>query len=228
MVTDYRLQQLEELEDVIKDAKAQRAAVAKATLELKQEKQLRIELEQRVAELEARLLESVQSFPSVSDKHEQLNDVSTSLPVAGNAFLSIKSGSDGLKNAETWEEVAEIVNCDRDCLLSIAKTWIPEERKFLPQLLSGFLERIPNALDHVSWVSEKLLIASLEKLTFTVQKIADEPKNLVDEPEIECIEGCRFISLEHLGTRREKWIFASHDERVFPVFGRENFKIERF
>lgn len=50
--TDYRLAQLEELDLVIEDARAQRAAVAALNLELKKEKERNLDLEQRVAELE--------------------------------------------------------------------------------------------------------------------------------------------------------------------------------
>lgn len=128
----------------------------------------------------------------------------------------------------TWVEVEESVNRDQTKLLETVETWSAEDKAKLPQLLCEFLETKPQALERVSsWVPEKLLSSSLNKLSFVVQKITGE-NNLVDEPQLERIYGCRFVSLHNFGNRWEHWIFCSPDGKNFSVFGRDEFEIEAF
>ena len=132
------------------------------------------------------------------------------------------------KVPSTWVEVEESVNRDQTKLLETVETWSDEDKAKLPQLLSSFLETEPQALERVSsWVPEKLLSSSLKHLSFVVQKITGE-NNLLDEPRLEHIYGCRFVSLQNFGNRWEHWIFSSPDGKNFSVFGRDEFEIEAF
>ena len=127
---------------------------------------------------------------------------------------------------QSWSEFADSVDCNRTTLLDMVKPWSLQERQALPILLAVYLSEEQDALDLVSWVPEKLLNSALLKLSFTVIKISG-PDNLVDEPEIDEINGCRFVSVKHLGIRRrEQWIFEGCGGRILTVFGRDEFKIE--
>ena len=132
------------------------------------------------------------------------------------------------KVPSTWVEVEESVNRDQTKLLETVETWSDEDKAKLPQLLSSFLETEPQALERVSsWVPEKLLSSALKHLSFVVQKITGE-NNLLDEPRLERIYDCRFVSLQNFGNRWEHWIFCSPDGKNFSVFGRDEFEIEAF
>ena len=137
----------------------------------------------------------------------------------------------------SWTEFADSMNCDasgaglpasqaRSVLLGTVKTWSHPERQKLATLLADHLSEDQNNLDQVAWVPEKLLHSALSKLSFCVSKISG-PDNMIDEPEIEHINGCQFISVQHLGVRkREQWMFEGYGGRMLTVFGRDEFKIE--
>lgn len=144
----------------------------------------------------------------------------------------------------SWVEFADSVTCDRSVLLGTVKIWLPAERQALATLLADHLSEDQNNLDQVAWVPEKLLHSALSKLSFCVSKISG-PDNMVDEPEIEHIEGCRIVSVQHLGVRRfsgtpvallgqspkphwthrEQWMIEGYDGRMLAVFGRNDFRI---
>lgn len=116
------------------------------------------------------------------------------------------------RSFSSWTEFADAVECDasdiaglplraRSVLLGTVKTWLPAERQALATLLALHLSEDQNNLDQVAWVPEKLLHSALSKLSFCVSKISG-PDNMIDEPEIEHINGCRFVSVQHLGIRR--------------------------
>ena len=132
-----------------------------------------------------------------------------------------------LNNVETWEQVIEAVECDRSTLLNTVKGWSLEQRQSLSGLLAQYLESNPDGLNQIDWVPDKLRDAALGHLSFAVEKIIG-PDNLVDEPKLERIPGCLFVSLRDFGTKQERWLFRSVDVGQFPIFGREEFKIERF
>ena len=57
-----------------------------------------------------------------------------------------------------------------------------------------------------------------------IQKIGG-PDNLIDDSGIDYIR-CRFVSVEYPGTKSEQWIFADVNNKLFPIFGRNEFAIE--
>ena len=107
-----------------------------------------------------------------------------------------------------------------------AKTWTIEERQFLSKSLSDYLRKEPEALNQVSWVSKNLLEEALANLSFTLKKMGG-PDNLASETTREYVHGCCFVSLQNFGTKYEQWLFQK-DEKLFPVFGRDEFMIEKF
>ena len=217
----------------------------------------------RIAELEQREFAGG-SFPQ---QHRELAQTPVPVPVE--------------HNFSSWLEFADTVVCNRTELINTVKKWSLQERQSLSALLAEYLGEEQDALDLVTWVPDKLLHSALSKLSFCVSKISG-PDNMIDEPEIEEISGCRFVSVQHLGirrpsgdarrlatadarrlatasltlspvatlgarvcrgklppatplqsprphwTHREQWIFEGYGGRKLSVFGRDEFKIERY
>lgn len=126
-----------------------------------------------------------------------------------------------------WGEVAAVMKRDHDCLLNTVKNWTPEERASLGSLLSAHLQENPQALDsELSWVPKSLINKALSTLSFTLTKIGGA-NNCVDEPYLEKVLNCRFVFLEYPCSKNEQWIFCDANDRRYPVFGRDEFEIER-
>jgi len=144
----------------------------------------------------------------------------------GRIILAAEYASEVLKQAKSWPEVVLVVGCDYTQLKNAVVKWTLSEKQLLVQLLTEHLETEPNAFDQIDWIPEKLLNKVLHNLTFTLSKI-EKTDNLVDEPKIEQISNCEFVSLEHIGSRYEQWKFKANGD-VFPVFGRNEFVVEKF
>ncbi len=128
--------------------------------------------------------------------------------------------------SKSWSDVVLVVGSDGKQLLSALKDWTRKSRQLLVQLLSTHLETDPDSFNRIDWIPEKLLNKALSSLSFTLEKIRSSD-NLVDEPELEYIRGCIFVSLQKLGTRYEQWIF-SVDGKSIPAFSRSEFTVEKF
>lgn len=99
------------------------------------------------------------------------------------------------RSGQTWEDVAQSVGCDRALFLNTMKTWTVEQKETLPGLLAEYIEtNYPECLIEIGWIPERLRDVSLSQLSFAVEKISGLD-NLMDEPEVECIYGCKFVSL---------------------------------
>jgi hypothetical protein len=130
-----------------------------------------------------------------------------------------------LDQNQTWSEVAATVGYDRHELLRIVKPWTLEQRQALVKPLSVYLEIEPNALEHIAWIPKNLLDKALSTLSFKV-RIIGGANNLADEPEIEYIHNCAFVSLEYPGTRSEQWIFRDSNNKLYPIFGERSLKLK--
>ena len=119
-----------------------------------------------------------------------------------------------------------VVGRERDQLLRAVKEWGVEEKQLLVQLLSSHLEAESSPLEQIDWIPKNLLSRALSNFTFTLQRIKDSD-NLVDEVEMEYLEGCKFVSVQNLGDRQEHWVFEFESKNI-PVFGREQIAIEKF
>lgn len=204
--------------DGVATARAQVPVAEFERVEAENEK-LRAELQERerqIALLEAQLADrkSVSVSSNSPSSPSQEEEVAQTTEVAFSDFSS-------------WEEAALVMKCDPCQLLATVRTWSASERRHLSKLLADFLEEETASLDAVAWVPPKLLDAALKYLSFSVRKISGA-NNLVDEPTLENIRGCRFVSLHGFGTKYECWVFQAPDERQLVVFGRDWFKIECF
>lgn len=92
-----------------------------------------------------------------------------------------------------------------------------EQRRGLASLLVAHLCQNPAHLNQLAWVPAKLRDRTLEQLTFTIRRIGGAA-NVLDAC-IESISGCKFVSVEHIGTRNERWVFQAVEGNRLPVFG---------
>jgi len=141
--------------------------------------------------------------------------------------LADELASNWLRQAQTWSEVMLVVRCDRIALLNSVKGWTLEQKQDLVRLLSEYLEREPSALAQIDWIPKNLLQKALSTLSFKLRKIGGAD-NLMDEPQIEYINNCSFVSVEYPGTRNEQWMFRDSNHKLYPVFDREELEVEGF
>jgi hypothetical protein len=120
----------------------------------------------------------------------------------------------------TWVELARLVNENASKLLEATKTMTSSQRREVTHLLANYLCQSPTYLSQLEWIPVKLRDRALSKLTFTIQRIGGVASNVLDAC-LEHISGCKFVSVAHLGTRQEQWIFLPPDGKNIPVFGTE-------
>ncbi len=156
---------------------------------------------------------------SISGYYEEVQNV-------GRVVLNSKYVSEALKQAKTWKDIVLVVAGDQTQLRNALAGWSMESKQLLVRLLTEYLETQPNAFDQIEWIPEKLLNKALFNLTFTLEKIRSSD-NLVDEPEMEKICGCKFKSVVNIRTPREQWFFQTGN-KVLDVFGRAGFAVEKF
>ena len=130
-----------------------------------------------------------------------------------------------LRRAKTWPLVARIVGSDKAQFIKLVKDWEVEEKLVLVEMLSTYLKTEAGALNQIDWLPKTLLEKALSTLSFTLNKIAS-CDNLVDEAEFEYLHGFKFVSVEKLGTRDERWLFIGDGESFIPMFGRSDFSVE--
>ncbi len=145
---------------------------------------------------------------------------------SGKVVLSPEYASALLRQANSWPDVEIVVGKERDQLLRAVQKWGVEEKQLLVEFLSSHLETESNALGQIDWIPKNLLSKTFSNFTFRLQRIK-QSDNLVDEPEMEYLQGCKFVSVQNLGDRYEQWIFE-FDGNNIPVFDREQFVIEKF
>ena len=145
---------------------------------------------------------------------------------SGRVVLAPSYASALLRQCDSWSEVAMVVGRERDQLLRAVKEWGVEEKQLLVRLLSAHLEAEATPLKQIDWIPKNLLSRALSNFTFRLQRIKDSD-NLVDEVEMEYLEGCKFVSVQNLGDRQEQWVFEFEGKNI-PVFGREQIAIEKF
>jgi len=152
---------------------------------------------------------------------------SEELQSTGRLAIAEQLASNWLRQAQTWEEVMLVVGCNRTVLLNSVKNWALEQKQVLVRLLSQYLEREASALAQIDWIPKNLLQKALSTLSFKLRKIGGAD-NLMDEPEIEYICNCSFVSIEYPGTRSEQWMFRDSNHKLYPVFDREELEVHGF
>jgi len=144
----------------------------------------------------------------------------------GKVVLAPEYASALLRQANSWPDVEIVVGEERDQLLRAVQKWGVEEKQLLVELLSSHLETESNALGQIDWIPKNLLSKTLSNFTFRLQRIK-QSDNLVDEPEMEYLQGCKFVSVQNLGDRYEQWVFEFEGKNL-PAFSRDEFTIEKF
>jgi hypothetical protein len=131
-----------------------------------------------------------------------------------------------IEHFDTWEELAKAVNSESDRFVAVIKLASTQERSQFVQLLSAFCERELNALDQLDWVPPRFLDSALRYLSFSIQQFADT--GLAEDPVIETVLGCKFVSVKDFGVSGERWVFQLPNGKNIPVFERSQFAIEKF
>ncbi len=118
---------------------------------------------------------------------------------------------------QTWVELAQAVGWNAQKLVKAANCITTEQRRGLTSLLAAHLCQQPEHLNQLAWVPVKLRDRALERLTFTLRRIGGAA-NVLDAC-WESISGCKFVSVEQIGTRNEKWVFQAKEGNRLAVFG---------
>ncbi len=119
---------------------------------------------------------------------------------------------------QTWTAVAEAVNQDGELLKRAASVGMTlEQRSCLTTLLAAHLCETPSNLNKLAWIPTRLRERALQRLTFTIRRLGGA-ENVLDAC-LERISGCKFVSVEYLGTRNELWIMQTLEGKNIPVFG---------
>ncbi len=118
---------------------------------------------------------------------------------------------------QTWVEIVEAVQQDSQKLIQATKDITKEQRRSLVPLLAAHLCQNPADLSQLAWVPSKLRERALELLSFTIERIGGT--SILDA----CVEknsGCKFVSVQQIGTRHEHWVFHNPlSGQKIPVFG---------
>ncbi len=166
----------------------------------------------------------IDQIVTLADNNGILSDYEQ-LRSQGRVVLERESASGWLQQAQTWEEIVLVVSSDRAQFLSAVKDWQLEQRQVLVGLLSTYLKREPDALERLAWIPKNLLDKALSNLSFKLRMIAGT-SNLLDEPAIEYVSNCDFVSVEYFGGSHEQWMFKDSNDKLYPIVGRDEFEIE--
>jgi len=110
----------------------------------------------------------------------------------------------------TWIEIAYRVKENTNTLVKAAKEMTAQQRQGLTRLLSEHLCQSPIHLTQLLWVPQKLRQRTLERLQFTIRRIASVAGNVLDLGS-ESISGCRLEKIGRTGTVDEAWLFTTPD-----------------
>jgi hypothetical protein len=78
---------------------------------------------------------------------------------------------------------------------------------------------VPDDLSQLNWVPTRLLYRALERLTFTIRRIVGGD-NVLDA-RLEYESCCKFVSIEQMVARYERWVFETPSGKSIHVFGVE-------
>lgn len=71
-----------------------------------------------------------------------------------------------INNSETWEDIEQVVACDRNRFASVVKLFSEEAKQQLVHILAVHLQQQPDKLQSLIWLPVRLVIAALEKANF--------------------------------------------------------------
>ncbi|MDV2996841.1 MAG: hypothetical protein N4J56_006546 [Chroococcidiopsis sp. SAG 2025] len=110
----------------------------------------------------------------------------------------------------TWAEIASRVKENTNMLVKAAKEMTAQQRQGLTRLLSEHLCQSPIHLSQLAWVPEKLRQRTLERLQFTIRRVASVAGNVLDLG-WESISGCRLERIGQIEMLGEAWLFTTPD-----------------
>ena len=116
----------------------------------------------------------------------------------------------------TWVQVVEAVEQNKKKLISAAGQLTQQQRQNVSHLLAQHLCSHKDDLEQLVWLPIQLINKALQKLSFTISRIAD---GSINDAHIEQISGCDFDRVDRLGERGERWIFTTPYGERFTVFG---------
>lgn len=213
---------------------------SEADLEVKRVRQELRDAVDEMRDVQIRLArENFQKDEQLKKKDERIKNLETELSVALSfreknvaherqveLLLSANGAGTSLEDFDTWEEEADYVNRDRDRFAEVVRLRSASEWQHLSKILSMSKELESQGFNTLDWLPEKLIAGACRYLSFEIEVISGGD-NLVDDPTIEVISGCKFVSVREFGTKRECWVFQLPDKKNIPVFGREQFRIEQ-
>ncbi|OWY69027.1 DNA primase [cyanobacterium TDX16] len=108
----------------------------------------------------------------------------------------------------TWIEIARLAKENTDTLVKAAKEMTAQQRQGLTRLLSEHLCQSPIHLTQLLWVPQKLRQRTLERLQFTIRRIASVAGNVLDLG-WESISGCKLEKIGQIEMPGEAWLFTT-------------------
>ncbi|PSB44105.1 hypothetical protein C7B80_21770 [Cyanosarcina cf. burmensis CCALA 770] len=147
---------------------------------------------------------------------EIVSDRLNSIPIAQASPAQVQSSLAARELATTilqcitWIEIASRVQENTHTLVKAAKEMTAAQRQGLTKLLSEHLCQSPAHLNQLAWVPEKLRQRTLERLQFTIRRIANVAGNVLDLS-WESISGCRLEKIGRIGMPGEAWLFTAPD-----------------
>ncbi|OWY65854.1 DNA primase [cyanobacterium TDX16] len=110
----------------------------------------------------------------------------------------------------TWTQIAHLAQENTNTLVAAAKEMTATQRQELTRLLSEHLCQSPIHLTQLIWIPQKLRQRALERLQFTIRRIASIAGNVLDL-DWESISGCRLEKIGRTATADEAWLFTTPD-----------------
>ncbi|MDZ4877830.1 MAG: hypothetical protein CLLPBCKN_007265 [Chroococcidiopsis cubana SAG 39.79] len=110
----------------------------------------------------------------------------------------------------TWTQIARLAQENTNTLVAAAKEMTATQRQGLTRLLSEHLCQSPIHLTQLLWVPQKLRQRTLERLQFTIRRIASAAGNVLDF-DWESISGCRLERIGQIEMSGEAWLFLAPD-----------------
>jgi hypothetical protein len=146
---------------------------------------------------------------------DSVGDTTNSLPITPTGQTQQQSPTarelaEQILLCSTWTEIASRVKENTNTLIKAAKEMTAQQRQGLTRLLSEHLCQSPIYLSQLTWVPEKLRQRTLERLQFTIRRIASVAGNVLDLG-WESISGCRLEKIGQIGMPGEAWLFLAPD-----------------
>jgi Protein of unknown function (DUF3987) len=148
----------------------------------------------------------------VSPAIDPIGDTTNRPPIAPTPNLAIL-----LLQSTTWMEISESLQKDSQKLIGAMSQFNKAQRKKIASALIEFLCQEPQNIRELTWIPIKMLNWVFKHLLFTVSRVGGD---FIDDARIEIVENLSFVSVEGLGSPKERWVFCEVSSGTnIPVFG---------